>query len=127
MSLPMALPARAGPLSKARLVSVLREDLVDVKRDPIYKPRNENAAINAANFFVVPMFYACLVFDLLRESQNPSPPYLPAAFATGDDIPNELVVAVRYPGLPVSWPLKSGDKLVSLVMQTSSITPIINR
>ena len=36
------------------------------------------------------------------------------AFATGDDIPNELVVAVLYPGLPVSWPLQPGDKLVSL-------------
>jgi hypothetical protein len=42
------------------------------------------------------------------------------AFVTGDDVPNELVVAVLYAGLPVSWPLKPGDKIVSLVKEPNT-------
>ena len=65
--------------------------------------------------FAVPMVHACRAFNLLRENKNPSPSYLPVAFARGDDFPKQLLVAANFKGLPVSWPLKAGDKLVSLV------------
>ena len=65
--------------------------------------------------FAVPMVHACRAFNLLEENKNPSPSYLPVAFARGDDFPNQLLVAANFKGLPVSWPLKAGDKLVSLV------------
>ena len=64
--------------------------------------------------FAVPMVHACRAFDLLRDNKNPSPSYLPVEFARGDDFPNELLVAANFKGLPVSWPLKAGDKLISL-------------
>lgn len=65
--------------------------------------------------FAVPMVHACRAFKLLKENKNPSPSYLPVAFATGDDLPKQLFVAANFKGLPVSWPLKAGDKLLSLV------------
>ena len=64
--------------------------------------------------FAVPMVYACRVFKLLREGKNPSVPYLPAAFATSDEVPDKLVVATTYDELPVKWALEPGDQLVSL-------------
>jgi serine protease Do len=64
--------------------------------------------------FAVPMVYACRVFKLLREGKNPSVPYLPAAFATSDEVRDKLIVAKNYEGLPVKWALEPGDKLMSL-------------
>jgi S1-C subfamily serine protease len=64
--------------------------------------------------FAVPMVYACRIFKLLREGKNPSAPYLPAAFATSDEVRNKLIVATNYEGLPVKWALEPGDQLLSL-------------
>jgi S1-C subfamily serine protease len=64
--------------------------------------------------FAVPMVYACRVFKLLREGKNPSVPYLPAAFATSDEVTDKLVVATTYDELPVKWALEPGDEIVSL-------------
>ena len=64
--------------------------------------------------FAVPMVYACRVFKLLREGKNPSVPYLPAAFATSDEVRDKLIVAKNYEGLPVKWALEPGDQLLSL-------------
>ena len=64
--------------------------------------------------FAVPMIYACRIFNLLREGKNPSVPYVPAAFATSDEVRNKLIVATTYEGLPVKWALQPGDQLVSL-------------
>ncbi len=64
--------------------------------------------------FAVPMVYACRVFKLLREGKNPSVPYLPAAFATSDEVRDKLIVATNYEGLPVKWALEPGDQLLSL-------------
>jgi hypothetical protein len=60
------------------------------------------------------MVYACRIFKLLREGKNPSAPYLPAAFATSDEVRNKLIVATNYEGLPVKWALEPGDQLLSL-------------
>ena len=91
------------------LIGIRSNRVIGINTATYSKSRSEGIG------FAVPMFYACRVFDLLRVGLNPAPPYLPVAFATGDDILNELVVAVLYPGLPVSWPLQPGDKLVSLI------------
>ena len=64
--------------------------------------------------FAVPMVYACRVFKLLREGQNPSAPYLPAAFATSNEVRNKLIVATKFVGLPVKWALEPGDQILSL-------------
>jgi hypothetical protein len=64
--------------------------------------------------FAVPMVYACRVFKLLREGKNPSVLYLPAAFATSDEVRDKLIVAKNYEGLPVKWALEPGDQLLSL-------------
>jgi S1-C subfamily serine protease len=96
------------------LISIRSSRVIGINSATYSKSRSEGIG------FAVPMFHACRVFDLLRGGQNPSPPYLPVAFATGDDVPNELVVAVLYAGLPVSWPLKPGDKLVSLVKEPNT-------
>ena len=64
--------------------------------------------------FAVPMVYACRVFKLLREGKNPSASYLPAAFATSDEVRDKLIVATTYDELPVKWALEPGDQLLSL-------------
>ena len=64
--------------------------------------------------FAVPMVYACRVFELLREGKNPSPPYLPVAFATSEEVKDKLIVATTYAELPVEWPLEPGDLLLSV-------------
>ena len=96
------------------LIGIRSNRVIGINSATYSKSRSEGIG------FAVPMFHACRVFELLREGQNPSPPYLPVAFATGDDVPSELVVAVNYPGLPVRWPLKPGDKLVSLVNEPNT-------
>jgi hypothetical protein len=60
------------------------------------------------------MVYACRVFKLLREGKNPSASYLPAAFATSDEVRDKLIVATTYDELPVKWALEPGDQLLSL-------------
>ncbi|MDC0033323.1 trypsin-like peptidase domain-containing protein [Alphaproteobacteria bacterium] len=67
--------------------------------------------------FAVPMVYACRVFKLLREGRDPSVPYLPAAFATSDEVRDKLIVATTFDELPVKWALKPGDQLVALAIE----------
>ena len=70
------------------LIGIRSNRVIGINTATYSKSRSEGIG------FAVPMFYACRVFDLLRVGLDPAPPYLPVAFATGDDIPNELVVAV---------------------------------
>ncbi len=65
--------------------------------------------------FAVPAIYVCRILELLWAGKNPSPPFLPVAFATNEEAPNKLMVAANYEGLPVSWPLNAGDQILSLV------------
>ena len=91
------------------LISTKTGKIIGINAASYSKSRSEGIG------FAVPMVYACRIFNLLREGKNASAPYLPTAFARGDDVPNELVVAVNFTGLPVNWPLKPGDRLVALV------------
>ena len=70
--------------------------------------------------FTVPMVYACRVFKLLREGKNPSASYLPAAFATSDEVRDKLIVATTYDELPVKWALEPGDHLLSMASRPNT-------
>lgn len=61
--------------------------------------------------FAVPIVFACRIFELLKNGKDPSVPYLPVAFASGDEFADRLIVAMPYQNLPVEWPLMSGDEL----------------
>lgn len=64
--------------------------------------------------FAVQMVRACLVFKLLEEGADPSPPYIPISFAAHEQTQDELTVAAVYRKQPVSWPLKLGDRISAL-------------
>jgi serine protease Do len=90
------------------LISVKTGEVVGINAMGYSKKSSEGLG------FAVPMVYACRVFKLLREGKNPSVPYLPAAFATSDEVRDKLIVAKNYEGLPVKWALEPGDQLMSL-------------
>jgi S1-C subfamily serine protease len=90
------------------LISTKTGDVVGINTMGYSKSSSEGLG------FAVPMVYSCRVFKLLREGKNPSVPYLPAAFATSDEVPDKLIVATNYDGLPVKWALDPGDELLSL-------------
>ena len=64
--------------------------------------------------FAVPMTHVCRLIELLKQKVDPSPSYIPVSFAGNKDNEEELIVAAVYKKQPVSWPLRSGDRILAL-------------
>ena len=90
------------------LISLTSGKVVGISSATLSKSRSEG--LN----FAVPMTHACKVINLLKRGMDPTPPYIPVSFAYDDDNDSELIAAVIYKNQPTSWPLKIGDRLISL-------------
>ena len=90
------------------LISLTSGKVVGISSASFSKRRSEGLG------FAVPMTHACRIINFLKRGLDPTPSLIPVGFAYDQEKDDELIVAKAYKKLPVSWPLKAGDRIVSL-------------
>ena len=64
--------------------------------------------------FAIPMDHICRILDILRREEDPNVHLIPVSFAPKPDHDFGLTVAWVYQNLPLIWPLKVGDEIISV-------------